>query len=151
MSAVLFALVVAFTGNGGLGSPEALEWFTFDNLCGKLVHYEQLPKKSKQGDNNTAEKPVRHGVLELYPFHEGGPCCSRTLPAARARTSHSGNFKFKKAPAGDYWLFVHLDGRDFKMAVHYRPVKYPDDPCDLQTFYAEESGSFRMFRSIVVD
>ncbi|HKO04661.1 MAG TPA: hypothetical protein VJW51_07915 [Candidatus Acidoferrales bacterium] len=138
MSAVLFAFLAVLSANGLLGSTETPTRITFDHLCGKLV-------------SNTIQKPVRHGVLELHPFREGDSCCGRTAPAARTRTSHWGNFKFKKVPAGDYWLFVQVNGRDFKMAVHYQPMKYPEYSCSLFTFFAQDSGSFVVDQAVLVD
>jgi hypothetical protein len=151
MSAVLFAFLAVMLVAFAYPPPEILQPSTVGLICGKLVHREYIPEKRDPNVQTVRVKPLRRVLLRLYPSHENEPCCVGITPLAEATTGRNGNFKFKKQPAGAYWLVAQSSGEEFKMLIRYQPAHSADEYCSQLTFSIEDSGRFTVGRTITVE
>lgn len=120
-----------------------------DRMCGKLVSMEAVREKGKTSSSTFEAKPVSHARIRLFPPTPNGDCCILMTPLAEVFTARDGEFQFKKAEPGDYWLTALISGKEYKLLVRYEPGKKPEKSCsDFQ--YTLQEGKFQFIRTATV-
>ena len=120
----------------------------FDRLCGKLVRSEPMPLKGRFNATSVQQTSLSNTELLLYKRQQDAICCENMRPLAKTETADGGFFEFKKISEGPYWVVVHVDGRDYKMAVRYAPASAPATRCTDWIFEVEKSGTFELGKVI---
>lgn len=120
----------------------------FDHLCGKLVRSEPMPLKGRFNTTSVQQSALGKTELLLYKRRQDAICCENMHPVTRTISGDDGAFEFKKIAADSYWVVVHLDGRDYKMAVKYSPDATAATRCSDFMFEAESSGTFELGKVI---
>jgi hypothetical protein len=118
----------------------------FDRLCGRLVRTEPLALKGRFNTTSVQQTALSKTELQLYNRAQDAICCDNMHSIAKTLSAVGGLFEFKKISAGPYWVVVHLDGHDYKMAVQYRGPASPATRCADLNFEIERSGSFELGR-----
>jgi hypothetical protein len=88
-----------------------------ERVCGKLVHYEQIPLANNAFKAKTKNLP--HIAGRIYRANEGQKCCEGLPVVGETQTGRFGDFEFKNSAAGLYWLVFQVNGRDYKFLIRY--------------------------------
>jgi hypothetical protein len=121
------------------------KWSTLNRICGRVVRDVSPNKSSEQ------LKSISGAIVQLYDWNENRACCD--VPAlVESKTEHSGEFEFKNARAGTYWLLVNVKARKYAIKVGYEP-NYSSDfgSCSDHLFIIKQSGDFILEKYIHVD
>jgi hypothetical protein len=72
-------------------------------------------------------------------------------PVETVTTGRSGHFEFKTKKLGSYWLATSWNGKEYKVAVEYKPTKNSQTLCSDQGIQLDDEGNANWWISIVVD
>ena len=120
-------------------------------LCGKLALVKCKTIKGVRTSYTTDEKPVKAVALHLYEKREDTSCCQGLATVEDVVTDRKGNFKFKNAQPGTYWIAATVREIEYKLPVNFKPVKDADAACDTDVFALDGSGGFNVWEVITVD
>jgi hypothetical protein len=120
-------------------------------LCGKLVHSEYLPVGGDSHYSQGKTSPLRKATLELYRRQENSECCRDLSIVAQAKSGHWGDFKFRRAIPGEYWLVAHVGTREYRMPIHYEPHRKDPTLCSSLLWEVNDSGEFTVGETITVN
>ncbi len=146
----VFLVMVGLLAQGGQIRPDQGEHPTkVGRVCGKLVHYEQVPVKNTTNVYMPKTRTLPRVALRLYRASEDGSCCDGLVVAEETKTGRWGRFRFKNTEIGPFWLTADIGGRSYRMLV--RVEKGIHEECSDDQYQVENSGAFRMGRTITVD
>jgi len=115
-------LVLALLGGGSRPQADDSEkWNTVERMCGKLEWLEEIPVKGTTDTFNEKRMPVKKAEVRLYRRENDSPCCGATLFVTNAVTNRAGEFEFKKAVPGRYWIVAIVDGKEYSHAIKFAP------------------------------
>ncbi len=130
-------------------SAQSIEPVSVDRMCGKLVSIEGVSEQGKTNSPKQAAKSLPHARVRLFPPTASGDCCSLMTPSAEVLTGRDGEFLFKKAEAGDYWLVAAIAGSEYKLLIRYEPAKKSEKNCSAFQ-YTLEKGKLELRRSVTI-
>lgn len=103
-------------------SPDTTEWNTVDQVCGKLEWVDVIAAKGKANEFHEKAKPLKKMAVRLYARGNEKDCCGGLNPLAETLTQSDGRFAFKNLTAGQYWVAVSAQGREYSLAIRYSPL-----------------------------
>jgi hypothetical protein len=87
---------------------KGVRWSTIDPFCGQLVSAE--PR----------EFPIKTATVRLYRAKAKHlPCCDQAEPLGTMHVDSKGNFDFRKASPGQYWLVATWEKAEVPVALWY--------------------------------
>lgn len=120
-----------------------------ERVCGKLVHYEEIPFGDRTVKAKTKNLPRITG--RIYRASEGGKCCEGLPVVGETQTGRFGDFDFKKSTAGLYWVVFRGADREYKFLIRYAPQKSSDEKCSAFQYEVRNDGTASIGRIITVD
>lgn len=122
-----------------------------DRLCGKLEHVQQIPDRKNANNFSEKRKTLRDIPVSLYERSENELCCSSLGATETVRTGKRGGFHFKTAKAGNYWLSANWNGKEYKLAISFKPDKKSTTMCFQQGIGLDDEGNADWWVTITVD
>jgi hypothetical protein len=146
----LFLAVVGLLAQGGhTHSGQAEHPAIVGRVCGKLVHYEQMPVKNATNVYMPKTRTLKGVVLRLYHAPEDSGRPDGLVVAEEAKTGRWGRFRFKITEPGLFLLTADIGSRSYQMLV--RVERKTHEECSDDQYQVEDSGAFSMGRTITVD
>ena len=128
-------------------APQAAEPVSVDRMCGKLVSIGGSRQKGTANSSQQEVKTVSHARLQLFSPSANADCCALMTPVAEAVTGRDGEFQFKRAEPGDYWLVASIGGTAYKLLVRYEPgIQKSGSDCSAFE-YALLKGELQLVRA----
>ena len=125
------------------------EWHTFDRVCGRL--YGTAVPERKDPQVLKPRKALSRVLLQLYQWQEGVPCCSGLNLVESVTTKRGGEFEFKKATSGRYFVVVNWNGfsPSLEITVAHKPSSRT--VCSEQGLQIEDKDKLGKWMTITVD
>jgi hypothetical protein len=134
----------------GLGAQEKKPW-EVDRLCGKLEHVQKIPDRKNTNSLSEKRKTLREVRLGIYERHENQVCCEGVNAVETTQTGRGGRFEFKTKKRGDFWIATNWSGKQYKLAVVYKPGKSSATMCSQQGIGLDDEGDAEWWAIVTVD
>jgi hypothetical protein len=147
---VVFAGVLLGTEPQLLHSQEKRPW-DVGRICGRVEYVQRIPVRNTTNTFNEKRKALRGVALHLYNWQEGTPCCGDLAPVDSTISGKSGKFDFKQEAPSRYWLGTRWSGREYRVALVYRPKKDSQTMCSQQGIDLDDDGDMDWWETVTVD
>jgi hypothetical protein len=144
---VLITMLLALAS---LAAQEKKPWER-DRLCGKLDYVRRIPDRKNPGSFSEKRKALRDIPLGLYARHANEACCGSLNAVETSRSGRGGSFAFETKKPGDYWLATNWNGKEYKLAVVYKPEKNSKTLCSEQGIALDDEGNADWWAIVTVD
>jgi hypothetical protein len=128
-------------------TPKVEQWNTINGVCGTLLNAKRHVRRDSVVDEHVT--PLKNVVLKLYERDDVACCEGKVL--TDVTTGRGGKFSFQDVKPGSYWLVTLVNGREYRMPLRLQSGSAPSTPCSDQTFEVDDSGEFRILKTITVD
>ena len=149
MKRIWLILVLAMSGLS-LFAQEQKVWNT-DRLCGQLDHVVRIPDRKKANTISEKRNGLRDVSLTLYQQQDKEACCSNLKAMETIRTGRGGHFELKTRVPGRYWLAANWNGREYKVAIAFKPQKNSTTMCSRQGIDLDDEGEAGVWETIELD
>ncbi len=122
-----------------------------DRLCGKIEYVQKIPSRKNTNTFSEKRKALRDISLGLYDQHENESCCSGLAAIETVHTGRGGRFEFKNTKPGNYWLGANWNGKEYKVAVVFKPEKNSSTLCSEQGLGFDDEGNADWWVTITLD
>ena len=133
-----------------LCAQEKKPW-SVDRLCGRVDHVEEIPDRKNANTYTETRKALRDVALALYERRDSEACCNSSSLADKITTNRSGDFDFRNKKAGLYWLTTNWHGKQYQIAVEYKPEKDSVTKCSQQGISVDSAGNANWWVTVTVD
>jgi hypothetical protein len=144
--AALAAILIVQTLNAQVKKP-----WSVDRICGRVVYLQRIPVRKQPNTYSDKRKDLKGIPLELYEAPEGARCCDALKSVDSIISGKGGQFEFKPAKAGHYWLTAKWNGSDYKVAVEFEPQKKSSTVCSQQGIQMEDGEDASWWMTVTVD
>jgi hypothetical protein len=128
------------------------KWNTVEQSCGRVEFVDETPVKGNVNQYNTKSKPIKRSAVRLYRRETESVCCGGAPPVAEALTNRRGEFEFKNVKAGNYWVVIVVDGKEYSHPIKYAPDAKDKTQINCSHFlYDLKNGQLQLGRVIDVD
>jgi hypothetical protein len=148
-TALLFALILLGRGSQ-LQGQDKKPW-SVDRICGRIEYVRKIPVRNATNTFNEKRKPLRGLALDLHNGPEGTTCCDGLKSVATTISGKGGKFDLKQERPGRYWLSTTWNGREYMVAVMYRPQKVSRTLCSQQGIGLDDDGNMDWWETVTVD
>ena len=149
MKRIVAILAITFIGQI-LHAQQKKPW-KVDWLCGRLEYVQKIPDHKIANTFSEKRKALRDVSVGLHERHENGACCDGLNAVETIQTGRGGHFEFKTKKPGDFWMATNWSGKEYKLAVVYKPEKNSPTMCSQQGIALDGEGSADWWITITVD
>ena len=89
--------------------------------------------------------------LGLYERRENQACCEGVNAVETTQTGRGGHFEFNTKKAGNFWMATKWRGKEYKLAIVYKPEKNSTTMCSQQGIALDDGGNADWWVTITVD
>jgi len=143
-------LTIAGTVAAPQGNSKKETTQTVSQLCGKLLHAEDIPVKGRQNTFDHKTRALKGIKVQLLEWAESGDFCKGLRTVSEKRSGRGGRFEFKNVDPGRYWIVTTVGGHEYKMPLRYEKQEGDPVSCSDLFYEVKDSGEFGIAIAVTI-